>query len=126
MRWLIVILLFSLKANAQDTIKTKLARIDTTRYNDTIRIAYYHQAVDSSCQVYEIYMPSYYGGVVRVNDSTTLYKAVFGVMPPLKTDVDLVPRVYRFNYSGFRLTLFKNGSWIRQKRINGQWQIIQF
>jgi hypothetical protein len=79
-----------------------------------------------TCQITQIFMPSYYGGVVRVNDSTNLYKAVFGVLPPLKTDTDITPRVYRFNYSGFRLTLFKTGAWIRQRRINGQWVEVPF
>ena len=96
-------------------------RTDTTRRGDTVRIAYYYPTVDTFTQITEIYMPSFYGGRVLVNDSTTLYKALFGVLPPLKTDTDITPRVYRFSYSGFRLTLFKTGAWIRQRRINGQW-----
>lgn len=96
-------------------------RTDTTRRGDTVRIAYYYPTVDTFTQITEIYMPSFYGGRVLVNDSTTLYKALFGVLPPLRTDTEITPRVYRFNYSGFRLTLFRTGAWIRQRLINGQW-----
>lgn len=119
-RLLIILLLCSQYGNAQVS--------DTTRRGDTIRIETWYPVPvqDTTCQIIDIYMPSFYGGYVKLNDSTTLYKAMFGVLSPLDDNVDLVPRVYRFTYSGYRITLFKTGAWLRQKQINGKWVTIPY
>jgi hypothetical protein len=115
-----VIILFSCRSYGQAS--------DTLRCGDTVRIETWYPVFmeNGDCQTYEIYMPSFYGGVVKLNDSTTLYKAMFGVLGPLPDSKELAPRVYRFNYSSYRLTLYRSGAWIREKQINGKWTIIPY
>jgi hypothetical protein len=80
-------------------------------------------------------LPEDKGGTVRIPDSTTVYKAIYGAMPPhirLKDDASL--RLYRFtrNYTinkvstPVRFTLYKSGAWIRERQINGVWTILNY
>lgn len=59
--------------------------------------------------VVNIYVPRN-GGWALTESSDTAYKALFGVFPP----PDNSPKVYQFKYGKYRLTLFKNGAWIRE------------
>ncbi len=72
------------------------------------------------------------GGVAQLPDSTTIYKAIFGVAQPhvrLKDDTSI--RQYRFTRyytingikTAVRFTLYKTGAWIRERQINGVWTI---
>ena len=80
-------------------------------------------------------LPEDKGGTVRIPDSTTVYKAIYGAIPPhirLKDDASL--RVYRFTRSyvingkstPVRFTLYKTGAWIRETQINGIWTILNY
>ena len=75
------------------------------------------------------------GGTVKLPDSTTVYKAIYGAAQPhvrLKDDASL--RLYRFtrNYTingvstPVRFTLYKTGAWIRERQINGVWTIMPY
>jgi hypothetical protein len=65
----------------------------------------------------KIYVPRE-GGYALNENSDTAYKALFGIFPPPLADA---PRIYQFKYSGYRLTLYKNGAWIRERLVNGKY-----
>jgi hypothetical protein len=78
-------------------------------------------------------LPEGPGGDVRLPDSTTIYQAMYGKIPPDEGWVDAIPRVDRFlrtvTKNGvtktYQYTHFYNGTWVRRlKDTNGVWKIV--
>ena len=102
----------------RDTIKIFIdtCRIDYTRINDL---------------TFVLVLPDE-GGQVRLPDSTTVYQAVYGAIPPhirLKDSIGGImyrfQRTYTINKvsTPIRFTMYKTGAWIRERKDSaGIWQ----
>jgi len=105
----------------KDTIRVDTCGLDWSKVKDL---------------TFVLLLPEDKGGTVRLPDSTTVYKAIYGAIPPHIANKDITSfRMYRFtrNYvinkvsTPVRFTLYKSGAWIREiKDSAGIWQIYPY